>query len=351
MGAGDPASRSAKPGKGAGSRGWTQLGDHRHLWSSGDRPGPEPGSGPTSLPALTGQERRRARARHDHPWTLVRAPGAPLRLPARAAERAGNTEPVVVVPVSSRVPVAVRGAEVPRFVVPGTAAQNALTGGGQAPGTDRTSVPEDRPAQPPGVCMFGVSDPGLHTPLDVRARRVAPAPTVAQTPQAVAETADIIFRQSPPASGQQNETEERRRLARRHNPGLARVKAETTPFEVAGDPSPPFVQPLGLVVKQHEIVHVAHIALRPQDILAEMIEAVQIDIGEELAGQVSDGEAPPTLPRREQVVARVVDRNRLWCMDLRISICGSASVFGSLSCLSSSTHRVATISPEPSTGS
>ena len=44
-------------------------------------------------------------------------------------------------------------------------------------------------------------------------------------------------------------------------------------------------------------------------------------------------------------------RVRLWCMDLRISISGSASVFESLSCLSSSTHRVATISPEPSTGS
>ena len=41
----------------------------------------------------------------------------------------------------------------------------------------------------------------------------------------------------------------------------------------------------------------------------------------------------------------------LWCMDLRISISGSVSVFESLSCLSSSTHRVATISPEPSTGS
>ena len=41
----------------------------------------------------------------------------------------------------------------------------------------------------------------------------------------------------------------------------------------------------------------------------------------------------------------------LWCMDLRISISGSASVFESLSCLSSSTHRVATISPEPSAGS
>ena len=52
----------------------------------------------------------------------------------------------------------------------------------------------------------------------------------------------------------------------------------------------------------------------------------------------------------ERWAARFVTE-RLWCMDLRISISGSASVFESLSCLSSSTHRVATISPEPSTGS
>ena len=48
---------------------------------------------------------------------------------------------------------------------------------------------------------------------------------------------------------------------------------------------------------------------------------------------------------------RCSDSLWLWCMDLRISISGSASVFESLLCLSSSTHRVATISPEPSTGS
>ena len=40
-------------------------------------------------------------------------------------ERPGNTEPEIVEPVTSRAPDAERGAEVPRFVVPGTAAQNA----------------------------------------------------------------------------------------------------------------------------------------------------------------------------------------------------------------------------------
>ena len=61
------------------------------------------------------------------------------------------------------------------------------------------------------------------------------------------------------------------------------------------------------------------------------------------------GDAPEKLTER---LARFASGAAwLWCMDLRISISGSASVFESLSCLSSSTHRVATISPEPSTGS
>ena len=57
------------------------------------------------------------------------------------------------------------------------------------------------------------------------------------------------------------------------------------------------------------------------------------------------------IDRIDKVLAMHYGFDGLWCMDLRISISGSASVFESLSCLSSSTHRVATISPEPSTGS
>ena len=84
-------------------------------------------------PARAGQERRRALAHHDRPWTLVHAPGAPVRTSAPAVERAGDAEPVVVVPVSGRVPVAVRRAEVPRFVVPRPAAKNAPAGGRSGP--------------------------------------------------------------------------------------------------------------------------------------------------------------------------------------------------------------------------
>ena len=68
-----------------------------------------------------------------------------------------------------------------------------------------------------------------------------------------------------------------------------------------------------------------------------------------IAGAMGYRTAPPPLP--DEADGDEDGATRLWCMDLRISISGSASVFESLSCLSSSTHRVATISPEPSTGS
>ena len=83
----------------------------------------------TSLPRSHGARGTRPIDHHDHPWTLVCTPGGPVRPSVQAGERAGQTEPVVVVPVPGEVPVAVRRAEVVRFVVPGAAAQHTLAGG------------------------------------------------------------------------------------------------------------------------------------------------------------------------------------------------------------------------------
>jgi hypothetical protein len=48
-------------------------------------------------------------------------------------------------------------------------------------------------------------------------------------------------------------------------------------------------------VKQRQVVDVTQIPLRPQDFGAEMIKAVQVDIGEELARQIAIGS-----PRRRR---------------------------------------------------
>ena len=59
-----------------------------------------------------------------------------------------------------------------------------------------------------------------------------------------------------------------------------------------------------LVVGEHQkIIDVADIALDPQPVLDEVIERVEVDVGEELAGLVADGDAPPPFAGREQVVA------------------------------------------------
>ena len=241
-------------------------------------------------PAGAGQERRRSFARHDRPWTLGRAPGGPMRPPARAVERAGNTEAVVVVPVPGGVPVAVGGAEVPRVVVPGAAAQHTPAGGrsGFRDGSNHPA-PKEGPAQAPGVRMSGVGDPRAHPALDLLAGHGSMAPPVAQPPQSVAEAAHVPFGQAAPAAGEEDEAQELRRLARRHDAGLARVEPQPAAFEESGDAVPPLHESLGVIVEQREVVHVAQVALRPQNLLAEVVEAVEMDIGEELAGQVADG--------------------------------------------------------------
>ena len=150
--------------------------------------GPAQARTPAPLPrrggAGAGQERRRAFARHDRPWTLGRAPGGPVRPPARAVERAGNSEPDVVVPVCGGVPVAVGGAEVPPVVVPGAAAHHALTGGRSGPpGTDRTTRPERWPGAGAGCSHARRGGPTRPPATGSAPRRVAPRPTPAAPPR------------------------------------------------------------------------------------------------------------------------------------------------------------------------
>ena len=89
---------------------------------------------PAALPHGAGQEGRRDFAHRDCSWTLTGNPGIPSRRPAPATERTGDPEAVVVVPVSCPVPVAIRGTEVPEFVVP-RAADRTRQGDSQTPGT------------------------------------------------------------------------------------------------------------------------------------------------------------------------------------------------------------------------
>ena len=57
-------------------------------------------------------------------------------------------------------------------------------------------------------------------------------------------------------------------------------------------------------MKQCKIVHVSQVAFCPEYLLAEMIQAIEIEIGKNLAGQVSERQTSTARIRGEQIIAR-----------------------------------------------
>lgn len=72
-----------------------------------------------------------------------------------------------------------------------------------------------------------------------------------------------------------------------------------------------FVQPLLVVVEEHEIVDVADIALDAQFFFHEVVERREVEVGEELAGEVAHRQAFAAGGNGEQVVAGEIIGDRL----------------------------------------
>src|SRR5262245_48946365 len=88
------------------------------------------------------------------------------------------------------------------------------------------------------------------------------------------------------------------------------MKLEPPTSEIVLDPRLPVFEHGGVIVEQREVVYVAHIG-RPQYFGCKMVEAIEIEIGEELARQVSDRQAAAALEGGEKVVAIEVKLDRL----------------------------------------
>jgi len=66
---------------------------------------------------------------------------------------------------------------------------------------------------------------------------------------------------------------------------------------------------MALFVGEHQkVIDVADVALDPQPVLDEVIEGIEVDVGEELARLVTDGDAPTRFAGCEQVVANDTSR-------------------------------------------
>ncbi len=76
---------------------------------------------------------------------------------------------------------------------------------------------------------------------------------------------------------------------------LGRMQPQPQASQKVPDLFAHFGQVLLVVGEHQEIIDVADVALDPQAVLDEVIERVEVDVGEELAGLVADGDAPPPL--------------------------------------------------------
>ena len=156
-----------------------------------------------------------------------------------------------------------------------------------------------------------MGDPGADPPLDLVEGDAPGSPAVAQAAQAVAEPANVVLGQAAAPTRKQHEAEKRRRFRIRGDEGLARMQFETTTFQIQSNAFPPFGKHSRIVVEQREIVHITHIPLGPQHLLAEMIQRVEIKIGEELACQIANRQAAPPFARRKQIVAGKIQMDLL----------------------------------------
>jgi hypothetical protein len=106
-------------------------------------------------------------------------------------------------------------------------------------GRIKPATPEDRVAQPPRICMLGVSDPCPHTRFDVvEADRSCPPP-IAEAAQAVAKVAHVVIGEATAIVRVQLQAEKLRRLGARQDHSLARMKPEPTAGKILLDPPPP----------------------------------------------------------------------------------------------------------------
>ena len=94
------------------------------------------------------------------------------------------------------------------------------------------------------------------------------------------------------ATGKEDESQEGGGLAGGRNVRLVRVEAKAPTLQIPLDPSVPLRELARIVVEEREILHVANVSLRPQHLFAEVVEAVEVEVGEELAGEVADGATP-----------------------------------------------------------
>jgi hypothetical protein len=173
------------------------------------------------------------------------------------------------------------------------------------------AVAKDRAAQPERVRLFGMGDPGHHSLPDILLLYGASAAAIAQPAQPVAEPIDILLRQPPQPAAAKTVAEEVRALRAAGDARLGWMQAQPPPRQEGLDLDAPSRQLGAIVMEQREVVNITDIPPTAQPLLDEMIQRVEIDVREELARQITDGQAAAPLQRAQEIIARIVQMHRL----------------------------------------
>ena len=262
---------------------------------------------------------RRARgavpaAHHDPPWTLIARPPAPWRRRFRPLSVRATRKPLLLfrLPVVFLFRFAARRFLGLLFQEP---PRKTRSGEGQAPAPAETS----RRGRWTGACARcsrgrrarSRNAPAAGLPLSSRCLAASGRAGCA----AGSGSAARFLRAGAAGRRATARTQERRRLAGRQDHRLARMELQPPALQVGADPLPPLVELRGVVVEQCGVVDVAQVSARAQHLLAEVVEPVEMDVGEELAGQVADSVIGNRPPKRENRIgspggARAVSAGR-----------------------------------------
>lgn len=121
----------------------------------------------------------------------------------------------------------------------------------------------------------------------VLSRQCAGGYPVLHRAQPPPEPGYVGFRQLPPAPGHQHIAKKLRGLRCEQDLRLARMQLQPAAFEEPGDARAPFGQHARIIMEKRKVIDIAQVR-RAEDFGAEMIERVEIEIGEELARKVAD---------------------------------------------------------------
>lgn len=158
--------------------------------------------------------------------------------------------------------------------------------------------------------MRGVRRPGVNPCIDGIPVDASSGVRANHSPQAPFEPLHVRVRQRSFAVSVQDVAKKFGGLARRQNNCLSRMEKVPTLREECANAPLPFGQLIGRSRKEGKVVHISEIR-RPQYFGAEMIERIEMNVGEPLAGEIADGQTSPALKRGEQIVSGIVNMDRL----------------------------------------